>query len=356
MHRPPENMALRHPRDIHLSGCPVSTSDPRRPSEIRWEPAVSLVNPQINAAGIHEWPFNPSFPIDVRFLSYGGRQDIRRNRHKYLELVYVYHGVVNVDVHEKCLDVRAGDLLVMGCDIFHRVSVRNEARMAVLFFQPELIRATDNVGEEIEYLLPLLLQGPDFPHVVSPDTGIAEKIHQLMMQISATLPADSSRTRLSVKTYLKMILITLVNHYAEYTGARETLDRKRRDLVRLQPLFAYLEQHYEEKLRLREAARLCGMSSSYFMPFFKRVTGQSFISYVNHFRVAKAQVLLVNTDMSASAISQAVGFCDQSHFGLVFRHLAGTSPLAYRSRFGNRGRPQNVAGLSVSAGVPLERH
>jgi AraC-like DNA-binding protein len=341
MHRPPENVALGHAKVAgiaHLSGCPAPQCHPSQRSEIRWERADTLVNPQIDAAGIHEWPFNPSFPIDVRFFFSGGRQDIRRNRHKYLEFVYVYEGVVNLDVHEKCLTLRAGDLLVMGSDLFHRVSIGSEARVAVLFFQPELIRATDNIGEETEYLLPLLLQGPDFPHIVGPDTGIAEKVHNLIMEIFWELPADASRSRLSVKTYLKMILILLANHYAEYTGARELLDRKQRELERLQPLFAYLEQHYPEKLRLRDAARRCGMSNSYFMSFFKRVTGQSFVSYVIHFRVARAQVLLVNTDMAASEISQVVGFCDQSHFGLVFRNLVGVSPLAYRFRFGNSGR------------------
>jgi AraC-like DNA-binding protein len=351
MHRPPESVALGHPKVpdiVPLTGGPASHSHQR--SEIRWERADTLVNPQINAAGLHEWPFNPSFPIDVRFFSCGGRQDIRRNRHRYLEFTYVYNGIVNLDVHEKRLTMRAGDLLVMGSDLFHRVSIGSKARVAVLFFQPELIRATDNVGEEIEYLLPLLLQGPDFPHIVGSDTGITEKVIRLMMQIFMELPADSSRARLSVKTYLKMILILLVNHYAVYTGARESLGRKQRDLDRLQPLFAYLEQHYQEKLRLRDAAKLCGMSNSYFMCFFKRVTGQSFVSYVIHFRVAKAQLLLVNTDMSASEISLTVGFCDQSHFGLVFRNLVGVSPLAYRFRFGNGNRPWPLqAGLIPKA-------
>ena len=340
MHNPAEDLALGYPKVpgiVRPSGRPASHGHPYQRLEIRWERADTLLNPQINAAGIHQWPFNPSFPIDVRFFSWGGRQDVRRNRHKYLELMYIYEGVVNLDVHEKSLTLKAGDLLVIGSDLFHRVSFGSAARVAVLFFLPELIRPTDNVGEEIEYLLPLLLQGADFPHVVGPDTGTAERVHDFMMDILAELPAVSSRARLSVKTYLKMILILLVNHYAEYTGARETLDRRQRDLDRLQPLFAYLEHNYQEKLRLSDAAKLCGMSNSYFMFFFKRVTGQSFVSYLIHFRVAKAQVLLINTEMSVAEISQAVGFCDQSHLGLAFRNLVGAAPLAYRFRFGNCG-------------------
>jgi AraC-like DNA-binding protein len=70
------------------------------------------------------------------------------------------------------------------------------------------------------------------------------------------------------------------------------------------------------------------------MYFFKQVTGQSFINYLNHFRIAKAQSLLATTHLPIAEISQETGFCDQSHFGVVFRRLAGTTPLNYRRRFG----------------------
>jgi len=42
------------------------------------------------------------------------------------------------------------------------------------------------------------------------------------------------------------------------------------------------------------------------MRFFKHVTGQSFVTYLNHFRIAKAQVVLANTDRPIAEISQEV--------------------------------------------------
>jgi AraC-like DNA-binding protein/mannose-6-phosphate isomerase-like protein (cupin superfamily) len=350
MRRILECSASDHPKAasiVHPSSCPAVKNGILPQAKTRWERIDAVVNPQINAAGTHHWPFEVSFPIDVRFFACGGRQDIRMNRHEYFELMYIYEGTVNVDVHEKNLTVRAGDLLVIGSELFHRVSVLGGARVAVLFFLPELIRPTDNVGEAIEYLSPLLLQGTDFPHIVSSETGIPGQVHTLMMHIWAQLPAVSGRARLTAKTYLKMILVFLVNHYAEHTFARKALDRRRRDMERLQPLFHYIEQHYQDKLRLRAAAKLCGMSNSYFMFFFKKLTGQSFVAYLIHFRIAKAQALLINTDMSVSEISQAVGFCDQSHLGLAFRNLAGTTPLAYRLNAGMLSQPTIRTGLSL---------
>ena len=84
------------------------------------------------------------------------------------------------------------------------------------------------------------------------------------------------------------------------------------------------------------------MSESYFMSFFKRVTGLSFVKYLNHYRIERAQVLLASTDESMAAISQELGFCDQSYFGMVFRRFVGMTPAEYR-RY-SRNKPSTDCG------------
>ena len=111
-----------------------------------------------------------------------------------------------------------------------------------------------------------------------------------------------------------------------------------------------MEEHYDEPIRIEDAARICATSNSHFMYFFKRVTGQSFLAYLNHFRIAKAQSLLALTDQSISEISQAIGFCDQSHFGVAFRKLVGMTPLSYRRSFG-----QAAAEASRTTAKPAEQ-
>jgi AraC-like DNA-binding protein len=106
-------------------------------------------------------------------------------------------------------------------------------------------------------------------------------------------------------------------------------------LERLRPLFRYLGENCGDTIQVREAARICGMSESHFMSLFKRVTGLSFVTYFNHFRIERAQALLAKTDESMASISQQVGFCDQSYFGTVFRRIVGMTPATYRRRVRN---------------------
>ena len=297
------------------------------------EDQVRVVEPQINAEGIHLWPFDPAFPVDVRFMKIGLGHNVRKNRHDYFEAAYLCRGSATLEIQDRSLALEEGDLAVVGSTLYHRFECRSNppVTLAVLFFQPDLIRA-DGGPDNTEYLTPFLLQDPNFPHVVSASTTIPGQVFDLMQRIRGELPAASPRARLAVKTYLKMILILLVNQYACYAGTVDTFRRQQRALERLRPLFEHLEKHFDEPTQVQGAARICGMSESHFMNFFKRATGQSFMAYLNHCRIERAQTLLAMTDKSVSDISQEMGFCDQSYFGTVFRKLVGMTPASYRAK------------------------
>ncbi len=305
-------------------------------SKPHWENAFSLIDPQINAEGLHVWPFDPVFPLDVRFYVWDKRHHIRLNRHDYFELFYLQKGELICRVQEREFLMRSGDLAVISSTQYHTIrwpekkKDAGQVKATTLYFLPELIRATDATGEEVEYLMPFLMQGANFPHIINGNTGVPAQIVDLINRTHAELPAATTRARLTVKTYLKMILIQLVNHYADHQGTVETFNRKQRAIEQLTPLFAFLETHFGEPVSVTAAAEIVNMSESHFMRFFKQVTAQSFINYLNHFRVAKAEELLTKTDLTVSEVSQAVGFCDQSYFGVVFRKVTGSSPLQYR--------------------------
>lgn len=304
--------------------------------KLHWENAFSLIDPQINAEGLHVWPFDPAFPLDVRFYVWDKRHHIRMNRHEYFELFYLQQGELVCRVQEREFPMRSGDLAVISSTHYHTIRWPEKkkhtgpVKASTLYFLPDLLRATEATGEEAEYLMPFLMQGADFPHIVPGKTGIPAQVVDLIKRTHAEFPADTTRARLAVKTYLKMILILLVNHYADHEGTAETFHRKQQAIERLAPLFAYLETHFSQPVSITAAAETVNMSESHFMRFFKQVTAQSFTNYLNHFRVAKAEELLIKTNLTMVEISQAVGFCDQSYFGATFRKVTGSSPLQYR--------------------------
>jgi AraC-like DNA-binding protein len=315
-----------------------------RTNSIVWEDAYTAVLPLINAEGLLVSSFDAAVPVQVHFYRYDRHRDFRMCRHDHFEVFLVHSGQITFQLQQHFYSMIEGDLIIINSTQYHKVhpvasSSASDLDAVLLHFQPEWIRNSGNSGEEMEYLMPFLQQDCNFPHVIPCQTGIPAQIYDLIQQIASELPASTRRARLSVKTYLRMILIKLLNHYAVYRSHEDVFDMKRRRLERLRPLFNYLDQHFSEPIGLEAAASIVNMSQSHFLHFFKQVTGQSFVNYLNQFRIARAQALLASTDMSIAEVSQEVGFCDQSYFGQVFRKFLHMTPREYKSHLENKMSP-----------------
>ncbi len=300
--------------------------------------AFELVEPGIDAEGVHVWPFDPTCPVDVLFLTLDARHRVRMNRHGYFEVTYLCSGSGNYHIQDRLLPFNEGDLAIIGSTLYHRIEGQSSSPLtiAAMFFEPDII-CCDGANDSTEYLTPFLLQDANFPHIVPAETGVPRQVLDMMLRIRAELPASTPRSRLALKTYLKMLLIHLVNQFAQYAGTVETFRRQQEALDRLRPLFRYLGENCGDLIQVGHAARICRMSESHFMSLFKKVTGISFVAYCNHFRIERAQALLARTDESMANIGQQVGFCDQSYFGTVFRRIVGMTPATYRRRMRDNG-------------------
>jgi len=301
---------------------------------MQWENVYSVVEAQTKADGMHVWSFPPSFPLDVKFFAFGRNRNIRLKRHDYFELVYVYSGSGAYQVQDREFKIEEGDLVVLNGYFYHRLSEvqTHPFRAVVLYLQPGVLSATDSTGGQAQYLIPFLLQDENFPYVISRNLGLPTKIFNLIMQIHKELPATTDRSRLVARTCLEMILVMLINHYKGQFATAGAFERRQRTLERLRPLFDYIDVHYPEPIALSCATDIVGMSKPHFMRCFKKATGQSFDTYLNRFRITKAQALLASTDLPITRVGQDVGFSDQSYFGLVFRRLLQITPRDYRKQ------------------------
>src|SRR6516162_2852178 len=112
-----------------------------------------LVEPQINAEGVHIWPFDAPCPVDVLFLTVDDRHRVRMNRHGYFEVLYLCSGSANCHIQDRLLPFNEGDLAIIGSTLYHRIECQSSTPMtiAALFFEPDLIRC-DGASDSAEYL------------------------------------------------------------------------------------------------------------------------------------------------------------------------------------------------------------
>ncbi len=106
-----------------------------------------------------------------------------------------------------------------------------------------------------------------------------------------------------------------------------------RQQSRIDRVCKFLNEHYQKKLCLEDAARVANMSPTAFSRFFKRSTGRTFVQYVNQLRIGRACKLLIESDHSIAEICYEAGFHNISNFNRRFFECHNMSPLQYRKEF-----------------------
>ena len=81
---------------------------------------------------------------------------------------------------------------------------------------------------------------------------------------------------------------------------------------------------------MAEMAKLCHLTPSYFCRVFSRLTGETFVDYVNRQKVTWAKKMLQDPNATVSQVAAELGYVDTSYFIRVFKRYEGTTPLVYR--------------------------
>jgi AraC family transcriptional regulator len=92
----------------------------------------------------------------------------------------------------------------------------------------------------------------------------------------------------------------------------------------------HIEAHLDETIRNSELAALVRLSTFYFCRAFRESFADSPHSYIMRRRVARAQGLMLATNLPLAQIAVSCGIADQAHFNRLFRRLVGETPGTWR--------------------------
>jgi|SRR5271163_2833184 len=106
-------------------------------------------------------------------------------------------------------------------------------------------------------------------------------------------------------------------------------------------LMVFVDARLEKPIRLRELSEICKLSTAYFCRAFKRTFNETPHSYVVRRRLAKAETLMLTSDLLLSDIAFRCGFTDQAHLCKLFRQQYGGSPAAWRRQQTDSGKSKS---------------
>lgn len=98
---------------------------------------------------------------------------------------------------------------------------------------------------------------------------------------------------------------------------------------RVKKVREYSLKNYASTITIDMIANHVGMNRSSFCTFFKKVTGQTYITYLNKMRIDRACTLLRDGRYNVTDVCYMVGFNDVPYFNRCFKNNRGMSPKEY---------------------------
>jgi AraC family transcriptional regulator len=99
---------------------------------------------------------------------------------------------------------------------------------------------------------------------------------------------------------------------------------------RARKVATHIESSLGEPIKVRELARVAGLSAGHFSRAFRRRFGITARAYLASRRISLAKERMLKTDSPLSEIALQCGMADQSHFIRTFRRIEGVTPSQWR--------------------------
>jgi len=151
------------------------------------------------------------------------------------------------------------------------------------------------------------------------------KFDELLRQLFDINKSYTIKCEMLTNCILTQMLTEIMNQLQQFST--DVIPR------RIQEICLWLTEHCCDKMRLDDIASAFNISKFYISHEFKNCMGMTIFDFLLDERFKIAKGLLRYTEMSIAAITEYVGYENQSAFCRLFRHKEGLSAMEYRNQW-----------------------
>lgn len=246
--------------------------------------------------------------------------------HPAYELVYIDGASGTRHVGDHTSRYEESDLVLIGSNIPHLnfdYGVQTDYEKVVLQMQPSFTQHIFSAVPELKGISQLFEKaqyGIAFTGVTKQEVGERLKQFHLLNPFQQFLEA------IALFQLLAESSDTVLLHDAPYVNQYNEKEQER-----LRGIYAFIDQHYQRKIGVEEVAARCNLSKAAFCRYFKKTTANTFVGFLNQYRISQAKRLLLS-GKNVSETCYACGFESLSYFNRTFKKITKENPLAFKQR------------------------
>lgn len=266
---------------------------------------------------------------EVQFLG-----DVPWHWHTEFEFGYVLEGEILYKTNHHEYILKKGDGIFINSEVPHLlqpITPYADTKIQTQFFDGSFLAGTSDSFLDAKYVVPVMeqkqLDSIPFYYQSEPD------------RTTLNLVADAAQTGLERDLFFELRLRSLFSDIWEtiYTQTiTQTFPQtsySAQEDARIKQLLLYVQNHYAEKLTVRQISDCIPISERECYRIFQNSLGISPVEFLLSLRLKKAMELLINTQKSILEIALEAGFGNSSYFGKHFKHAYHVTPGEYRRQY-----------------------
>lgn len=245
--------------------------------------------------------------------------------HKEVEFLAVIEGSMGIQTKDSYFSLHSGDVVLLGSSELHRTVRSNIDPLQFIVFQVDLYRHFDQ--SDLPYLhgfSELTRPLSDLNYLFQYNSEVRIESFALIRDIYQESLRRERGYELLIGANIKRLLWLLIRY-----DVQDILHNDTYDIVRLKPVFDYVERHLKDKITIEDVCKLLNFSYHYFIRYFRLTMGNSFIEFVNHKRIKKAERLLLTQNLSISEVAIESGIPSTAQFYKLFKRYNHCSPKEF---------------------------
>ncbi len=273
-----------------------------------------------------------NFPMNIFHNNHAAYTVLGLHWHDNIEIIRMLEGHALFYIGSQPIEALPGDILFVNSGQLHSgYSMDNtHVRYDAIVIHPSLLVNQSPDPYQLKYISPFLKGQMQFPGKICREDIKHRRLQECIHDIVTEFDLKEPGYELTIKSILVLLVLSVYRNCCSNGKERNNYDKYARDTESFKKLVTYIENHYDEKISISEAASIVNLSPNYFCKAFKKVTGRGFVEYINLYRVNIAVELLQSTSLPITEIATKVGFCNINYFDKIFKQYKKYSPSQSR--------------------------
>ena len=247
--------------------------------------------------------------------------------HTPLEIIMPVEGIYTVVIDDVPHTFKEGDIWITPPGTLHKLVAPPSGERLIMLFDYGLICNVKAMGSLLHMLHPYaLITKEEYPDL---NSSLRFYIEEIAKEYDHPTPFTEAFIYSLMIRFFVALGRANINDNTKFPGV--TRCKQHEYVEKFMMVCNYITEHCTENISVEQLAGIAGFSKFHFVRLFKQFSNMSYHEYLTQKRIAHAEQLLIEPNLSITEVAMRSGFNSLSTFNRIFKAAKNCTPSEYKN-------------------------